>query len=96
MDWMESEPEAELKDIRPCSISSSRAQALLGRILEIKLPLISPSMFGIHETAYRLRVFSGATHCEFNWSHKVPAEWQALEDVVREIQSMADEVFRAA
>lgn len=93
MDWMEPERESGLIGQEPHPVESMQARALLGRILTISLPLISPSTPGIHETAYRLRVFSGASFCEFNWWHKLPAEWQALEGIVTEIQAIAGKVF---
>lgn len=96
MGWMEFEPGAEFKGIKPHLVSSDCAQAVLDNVLKIRVPLMSSSLPGIHETSFRLRAFSGASFCEFSWWHEVPAEWQPLEDVVREIQAMANEVLSAA
>jgi hypothetical protein len=96
MDWMELEPGSELKNEMPHPVSANRAQAVLDEILEARLSLNSTSTLGIHETSFRLRVFSGAGFCEFNWWHEAPPEWKVLENIVREIRLMAEEVLNAA
>jgi hypothetical protein len=96
MDWLEVEPGNELKLVQPVPVDPSRAQGLLSRVAEISLPLLSPSLLGIHETSYQLKLFSGASGCEFNWWHTPPTEWRVLEEIVSEIESIAGEALRGA
>lgn len=96
MDWMEFEPGTELKDIKPRSVSSAHAHALIKLLRGVLLPpLVSSGAFGIHETTFRLRVSSSVNSSEYNWSSEPPPEWQVLGDVARQVQEMAQEGFSA-
>ncbi|WP_374349117.1 hypothetical protein [Chitinimonas sp.] len=91
MDWMLPEAGSELKDVRPRDVCPTRAQALFAQVCEARLPLISSSQPGIHETSFCLRVFSAGSFCEYNWRRVAPSEWKDLDDIVSEIQSIAEE-----
>jgi hypothetical protein len=96
MDWMEHEPEAEFVNTQPRSLSVEHAKAILARVHGAMMPLMHEARaWGIHETAYRLRVSSGASSCEFNWYSELPAEWNALAAVVQEIEARAEEALSA-
>ena len=90
---MEFEPGGELKGARVYAVDFQRAQAVLDRVLDAKLPLISSGESGFHPTTYRVRIFQGTSSCEFSWWDEVPPEWLPVAEIVREIQSISDEVL---
>jgi hypothetical protein len=94
--WMEFEPGSELKDARDYAVDFQRVQAVLDRMLNAKLSLISSGDSGFHPTTYRVRIFKGTSSCEFSWCEEVPPEWLPLAEIVREIQSISDEVLGKA
>lgn len=94
--WMEFEPGSELKDARVYAVDFQRAQAVLDRVLNANLSLISSGESGCHPTTYRVKIFQGTSSCEFSWCEEVPPEWLPVADIVREIQSISDEVLGLA
>jgi hypothetical protein len=95
LDWMEHEPEATLRSVEPRKVDAERAQAILMQVTAVRTPLVASSELGIHETSYRLRVWRGASFCEFNWWRELPREWQSLAPIVSGIEEIASEVLNA-
>lgn len=91
--WMEFEPGTELKDAEACTVDSERARTVLDRVLNAKLSLISSSRSCFHPTTYKVKIFQGASSCEFSWWDELPSDWLPLADIVHEIENLSNEVL---
>lgn len=96
MDWMEQDPAKEWEGTTTCSVETARAQELLTKVRAVSVALAAHSALGLHETAYRLTIHSGATSCEFSWCGGAAPEWYLLSEIADDVRALAEEKLDTA
>ena len=96
MDWMEHAPATEWESAKTFPVEPERARELLTKVLAVNVPLTTPSLSGIHVTAYHLKIFSVASCCEFHWYNEPPSQWRCLFEIAEGVRALADEVLGPA
>jgi hypothetical protein len=94
MDWMEQDPSKEWEGTMTCSVETARAQDLLSKVRSVSVALSAHSALGLHETAYRLTIHSGATSCEFSWYGGAAPEWHLLSEIADDVRSLAETALK--
>lgn len=91
MSWMEEEPPISARVGDPVQIDWVLAKSLLDRATAARPAVVPHGNFGLHWTAYRLKISTGLNSCEFAWADEPPVEWDVLGEVARTLESWGHE-----
>ena len=96
MDWLTGSEVVWDKEAQEFELEQARSILEKLQNAQIQLGARWPNALVLHPTKYRLTIQSGLNSCQMMWSDELPAEWCALTDSVRSLESLVKNEQRDA